>query len=79
MTESLPGSLLDWPRLAGPHKKKNNIHSHSHSRLSCPGLWTVRGSWRTQREPTQVQGEHSNFTHRMFVGLGLNHDLLAVR
>ena len=26
--------------------------------------WTVGGSWRAQKEPTPVQGENANSTHK---------------
>lgn len=39
-----------------------NNHSHSHLQLKSKELliaclWTVGGNWRTQIEPTQIQGE----------------------
>lgn len=38
---------------------------------SFAGFWTVGGSWRTQREPTQTQSDHANMqsAHRKVSGV----------
>lgn len=43
-----------------------NNHSHSHLQLKSKELliaclWTVGENWRTQTEPTQIQGETPPF------------------